>query len=303
MIAKHICAWCILLVVLPGCLIPSRYFMRKNIFIAPAPHRTHEATYTHTDAPTVTIWIHGTRLFSRALYQEDIPYHEGLEPAESAAIPPRLKHIGTALGTLHLYIFGWSGKLCFIEREKAAARLYQELITLVHEYQTKTGTTPRLRIIAHSHGGNVALNLGLCCTDPKLSIDELILLACPVQDKTKEFVDHPLFKKIYALYSALDIIQIIDPQGIYAHRGRAKTFFSKRNFDHRPHVAQMKIKINRRAITHGEFSKLPFLNLLPGILTGIKTWQETISYSQDPNKTHRVLCVYTHKPMPRSSQK
>lgn len=310
LIRKHMCAWCISLMMLPGCLIPSRYFMRKNIFIAQpsAQQRCKKTSFAQT-VPTVTVWVHGTRLFSRWLHQQDMLFREGLMLARNSALPYKLKLIATTLNKAdperfdpaHFYIFGWSGKLCFLERENTATKLYQELVDLVHSYEQTYNCTPRIRIIAHSHGGNVALNLALQQNNTPLIIDELILLACPVQEKTKLLVEHPMFNKIYALYSALDIIQIIDPQGMYKHRGKSGTFFSKRNFPHRAGLAQMKVKVDRRAITHFEFSQSSFLSLLPSILTGIDTWHTDICYKEDPNKINKVLCVYTKKPLPKTA--
>lgn len=304
------CAWCITLILLPGCLIPARYFMRQNLFILrPDIHPKVIQTSRAPQNPPITIWIHGTRFFYHRLYQQGTPYHEGLLCLEEAALPHKLKILGSTLceadpnrfNAEHFYIFGWSGKLCFIERELAAKNLYQELMHLIESYKKKYNCAPHIRIIAHSHGGNVALNLALQANDTNLSVSELILLACPVQEKTKHLVENPMFKKIYALYSALDIVQIIDPQGMYKHRGKANTFFSKRNFPHRERLTQIKIKVDRRAITHFEFTQSLFLRLLPNILTGIDLWHENIIYKEDPNKMHKVLCVYTKDPKRKSA--
>lgn len=306
---KHICVWCITLMLLPGCLIPSRYFMRQNLFILqPGVHPREIQTSYAPQTPIINVWIHGTRFFYHRLYQQGIPYHEGLLRTEEAILPHKLQIIGSTLckadpiefNISEFYIFGWSGKLCFLERELAAKKLYLELTDLIKSYEKTYHCKPRLRILAHSHGGNVALNLALQANDANLVVDELILLACPVQGKNKHLVENSLFKKIYALYSALDIVQIIDPQGIYKHRGASNTFFSKRLFPHREGLTQMKVKVDRRAITHFEFTQSPFLNLLPNILTGIDLWQKNITYIEDPNKMHKVLCVYTKKPKSKS---
>ena len=306
---KHMCWWCASLMLFPGCLIPSRYFMRQNIFIVQPSARVRNAqTSFSNERRTITIWIHGTRLFFNRLYQEGLPQHEGLGLAQNLALPHRLKVVAPTLhkadperfDLAHFYIYGWSGKLCFIEREKAAQRLHNELANLVQTYEQTYGSKPFVRIIAHSHGGNVALNLALQ-SNSTLTIDELILLACPVQEHTQHLANNHQFKKIYALYSALDIVQILDPQGMYKHRSKPDAFFSKRNFAHRDGLAQMKVKVDRRAITHFEFTQSSFLNLLPSILTGIDTWHSTICYKEDPNKMSKVLCVYTKKPLPKSS--
>jgi pimeloyl-ACP methyl ester carboxylesterase len=192
----------------------------------------------------------------------------------------------------NFYMFSWSGKLCFEERETAAKQLHDDIESLLQSYR-KTGIDPYIRIIGHSHGGNVALNLAH--HKNSFQIDELILLACPVQEKTKSLIKEPLFKSIYAFYSALDIIQILDPQGIYKHKNRADTLFSNRQFAHQPNLAQMKVKIDRRAITHCEFAQSSFLQLLPEILKNINVWHKNITYTEDPNKIAKLLCVYTKK--------
>lgn len=86
----------------------------------------------------------------------------------------------------HAYIFGWSGKLSFTEREKEARNLYHALQNISIKYKNTYNTQPIIRIIAHSHGGNVALNLAKIHKQENafaLYVDELILLGCPVQKK------------------------------------------------------------------------------------------------------------------------
>jgi len=56
------------------------------------------------------------------------------------------------------YLFGWNGLLSQKVRRNAAFDLYKELVVLFNFYK-KQGITPKFRILAHSHGGNVALNL------------------------------------------------------------------------------------------------------------------------------------------------
>jgi len=56
------------------------------------------------------------------------------------------------------YTFGWSGLVSQGRRRKEAIRFYN---MLNHEYKklVKEGYQPKIRIITHSHGGNVALNM------------------------------------------------------------------------------------------------------------------------------------------------
>lgn len=60
----------------------------------------------------------------------------------------------------HFYTFGWSGILSSIKRRNDSLRLYNTLSDEVARYY-KMGIKPKIRLICHSHGGNVALNLGM----------------------------------------------------------------------------------------------------------------------------------------------
>lgn len=116
----------------------------------------------------------------------------------------------------HFYSFGWSGDLNPEARNQAALELHTQLKQLVLNYVVRYATIPNITIITHSHGGNVALNLASISEENNpLIIEKLILLACPVQQETAQYADAPLFKKIYALYSQNDQLQILDPQGLH----------------------------------------------------------------------------------------
>ncbi len=58
----------------------------------------------------------------------------------------------------HFYTFGWSGLISQERRRKESIRFYNSLTEEV-EFHTKSGIKPKIRILAHSHGGNVTLNL------------------------------------------------------------------------------------------------------------------------------------------------
>ena len=79
----------------------------------------------------------------------------------------------------------------------AARQLYQELKELREDYKKKYGKEPVIRILAHSHGGNVALLLERVKDkdDTTFAIDELILLAVPVQTHTMYYTHAPYSKK------------------------------------------------------------------------------------------------------------
>jgi len=227
----------------------------------------------------ITIWIHGTRLHNGNIFKKFQDYKPGLHPAKSYPKQFHMHSIAQALFKANphkfniedFYFYGWSGKLCFKERKKEAFRLYTTLIALIKKYKEQ-GKKPYLQIITHSHGGNVAIQLPCAFEKYKdtIKIDELILLACPVQNKTKDLLQSSCFKKVYALFSQKDLIQVLDPQGLYQLNAyKQKKFFplfSERIFPSSDNLIQAEIKINDRCLYHIEFIIPPFINLLPKIL-------------------------------------
>jgi hypothetical protein len=104
--------------------------------------------------------------------------------------------------------FCWSGILHDEPRTHASCELYAQL----DEWKCKIiaqGDTPKITILAHSHGGNVALKLALQETlqQKGLSIDTLVLWGTPIQEETVYFVESPFFKTIISCYTPFDFIQ------------------------------------------------------------------------------------------------
>jgi hypothetical protein len=56
------------------------------------------------------------------------------------------------------YTFGWSGLMSQTQRKKEAIRFYNALSDEIQKYKEQ-GINPKIRVIAHSHGGNISLNL------------------------------------------------------------------------------------------------------------------------------------------------
>ncbi|NBX78084.1 hypothetical protein EBQ93_01845 [bacterium] len=139
------------------------------------------------------------------------------------------------------YTFGWSGNLSFKTRDKASKVLAQELAQTLQEYEDNL---PIVRIITFSHGGNIALGLGKYQDLlPKNVKIELILLACPIQAETEQYVGASCFTKIYNIMSHNDVVQRIDPQNIYRVTKDSHSFFSRRTF------IQLEEKIRQAQIT------------------------------------------------------
>lgn len=122
------------------------------------------------------------------------------------------------------YTFGWSGYLSRMHREIEAKKLYNALKKEINNLKAKN-IHPKIRIIGFSHAGNLILNMAKNLTynkeDLPFSIDELIVVAVPIQKETDEYINHPIFKKIYSFYSMSDIAPKADffsTQFMFSHR-------------------------------------------------------------------------------------
>ena len=118
--------------------------------------------------------------------------------------------------------------------------------------------------------------------DCDFSIDELILLACPVQERTSPNIKNPLFERVYSIFSSMDSIQVIDPQGFHYWRNHRNgtfkeriksSFFSERCFKEDEKLLQIKVKFHkegvlrvRRGLMHVEFIMEPFVCYLSKLI-------------------------------------
>lgn len=279
---------------LPSCFSKHKKEAKQKPFIV--TNSTHEK---QEESPWITVWIHGTqpsfetsatkglRANLKKLSYKYFYCPKGIHALNTQPETNRHYRLARLLQekdsfrfqTQHFYTFGWSGYLNFQEREEAGSKLYTQLLELIEVYEKQHGKKPYVRLITHSHGGNVALNLAAAekQQQKRLIIDELILLACPVQEKTVAYIHTPIFKKIYSFYSSLDMLQIVDPQGLYRSNAIQAPLFSKRRFPECDHLIQTKIRFAKRAILHVEFLSNQFLQALPSILTTLDACQTTDS--------------------------
>ena len=270
------------------------------------------STNRSTLSPPINIWIHGTRFIRRPLYHNFFNNTPSLRLAQELEDDYYLKKLVKNLSRISpeqfnvetFYLFGWSGKLRSYIREQAAEALYAELGKIISDYKKKYGVYPFIRIITHSHGGTVALNLvkihERLHKKENLHINELVLLACPVQESTQKYIESDIFDHTISLYSSLDMVQILAPQVLYnvfrTKKGNLRSrmrwpLFSYRRFQKHPKLIQIKIKINGRALFHTEFTRNRFISLLPHILYVLHSWKK---HNIVPDTTH-LLCVYTKK--------
>lgn len=109
------------------------------------------------------------------------------------------------------YTFGHSGFMNQAYRRNMAAQLYQEVCDAVKEKKREFDTV-KLQILSHSHGSNIALNLGFeeeRCRR-KLVVDDLISFGGPVQVENAVQAFHPMFKRVLNIYSDGDWVQPYD---------------------------------------------------------------------------------------------
>ena len=293
----------IVLFVLSGCIHKRQIDKQKLLIITKKP-----LSYTPKiiQNPPVTIWVHGTLMFRKPVYYHIFGDKPSLIPVMNLHNNHHFYTLAQAISEndpeqfpLHeFYIFNWSGKLQHQERKKAAKKLFEEIITLRKTYKERYGHVPVIQIITHSHGGNLVLNMAsIKNIYTQFHIELLILLACPVQEKTMHYINNPLFKRIYSLYSGLDMIQILAPQ-IRRKNPHIKYKlpyrippFSSRLFPQYDHLIQAKIKVNNHSISHTHFSKQEFAALLPSIIEKLDSWNNGVKTTGN-NCRYKLLCVY-----------
>jgi hypothetical protein len=252
------------------------------------------------DAP-ITIWIHGTRMSHHILPR--FSYSKpGLNHYMQTSSDYYLRLIADTIISSdpnlfiaeNFYLFGWTGKLSFEAREIAAHQLYKDLQILRQEFKNKYGKEPYIRIMSHSHGGNVALLLAKIKSqsDFDFAIHELVLLACPVQLKTKQLIKDDIFKKVYSFYSPLDFLQIADPQGI---KNFQYPIFSQRLFDSDDKIMQWQIKINNRAFYHLDYILRRFLCNLASVIHQIDKCETNLQGINLACNHEKILKLTTHK--------
>lgn len=278
------------LIVLPSCHRPSSVNRRTLNFKKETP------TLQQTQAPAtpyITVWVHGSRVFKPFDEHIHATPHQGMQTMASLTKKHHIKKLAQILADAdpvkypfeHFYAFGWAGDLSFKVRHDEAARLHSELEKLVAIYTKKYGHTPFIRIITHSHGGNVALNLATIeHPNKEWFINEAILLASPVQHMTEKLVASPLFGKIYSFYSTFDTSQVMDPQGLYKERLHGdKKLFSQRRFPDHTSLIQIKFRINKHGVPHIGFISERFIKRMPAIINYLDQWEE-----EYPHTAHEI---------------
>lgn len=280
----------------------SRFVIQK---VYPSSADVHDDVACKT--PCITIVIHGTKLFIGSFY---LNYFDGKPQIKHASALPTQKYSSmflkdvaacapTAFTYKDLYYFGWSGLISVEGRNQAAEALYDQLVVLSDQYYQQYHVKPHIRIIGHSHGGNLGLTLGLFHAQKQkdICVDELILLATPVHRTTARFAQSSVFKNIYSFYACLDFAQCVAPEicechyddtGALALKKHRCYLFSGQCFQKHLPIKQARIKMNGHTITHSDFMTKEFFCALPALIDKVDEAYD--QYGDDIKNGKELLC-------------
>lgn len=151
------------------------------------------------------------------------------------------------------YTFGHLGVLSHRYRESVARVLYEDLVKKVREAEHDYEKV-KVVLVAHSHGGTIALNLASIENElkKKLVIDDLVLFGTPLQQETAPYASHAMFKRVMNCYSLGDSVQGSDVLTT-ASRKCYKTFASFEPAlarSDKVYDVQLQVNENGYAVTH-----------------------------------------------------
>lgn len=106
-------------------------------------------------------------------------------------------------------VFGWSGFLHNGARKDAGYELYHALCDYRDHMVARYNIDPEIEIVAHSHGGNVALWLAQAEKEFKrgLRVKALVMLGTPMQKEMISGLESEIFRTIVLCYSQGDGVQ------------------------------------------------------------------------------------------------
>lgn len=228
----------------------------------------------------ITVFVHGTRKIITPLITiplsvgNDLP--SGLHHIEEDLYETRDLIMARSLAQVssdtfnknYFYLFAWHGELNRDMRKVEAQKLHEALNALSVDLKNKIGSEVELQatVIAHSHGCNMALNIAHAEGKRYYTIENLILLAPPVQHWTQDLVNDSLFKKVFSFYSTLDHMQVGEPQkwvcGIPQFSGRIFESPKVKNIQ----VNKKRYYGIRLPVLHQDFLKPSFLHNLANFI-------------------------------------
>ena len=235
-------------------------------------HPTIATSQEKTIDHTITIFVHGTSLAPKIIDQLPIKplFHcpKGLTLAKD--LPEDYDFYKRAKGFVdnnsnrysfdRFYLFGWkSEKIYDSVRKEAAQDLVTALQKVVIDYHAQHEVQPKIRLIGHSHGGNVVLHTAnyfpLLINNKKIDI-EIWLIGVPVQKTNCDLINSEHFTKAYSIYSDTDWMQRMDPQALWNENIGFENFWSDRVFDENSKCIQVNFTVNGKSISHTYYRSL-----------------------------------------------
>lgn len=244
----------------------------------------------------VTIWVHGLKLFGKnksglGLYHSS----EFIRRNSLARVMRALKTSYTDQFSVdHVYGFVWSAEFSLKGRDKAAKDLNAALEKLSHQFHFGSAGAPKLRLIGFSEGANVVLSLAKQKHDSVYVVDELVLLAGPVQYSTAYLVHDQLFQRVFNMYSTGDYVQLISPQAIY-DLDFTNPILTTRRFADAPNLIQATMRTNGHTMGHFGFNSPKFVVMINPVIELMNQWID----EKQTKKTDKyyIVTVYPDEQM------
>jgi RNase P protein component len=229
------------------------------------------ATAVQVQAVCINVWVHGTYPALKMLQATWLPFRKmvyvqpGLSLAKNLPKNYYFAQLANYLHTHdqmlydieHFYTYGWhSSNVRPGFRIMHGKQLYQEINELLAQYQGHHENIT-VRCIGFSHGGNVILNML-----PSLPFEhknvklEVVLIATPIQESTRSFINSSHVAQAYSIYSPGDWIQKIDAQRFHHNCPKGAPFFSQRTFHDDDCVHQVCLTVNSKKIGHANYRNI-----------------------------------------------
>lgn len=246
-----------------------------------------QLSYAKSDV-TITVWVHGTYPVLGVLASKHSPFRSWIYVEPGISLAKNLpydyyfnqlahechKRNPEAYNKNHFYTYGWySSKVRPAHRRMEGQKLFDAITVLLKEYKENYDSIT-LRLVGVSHGGNVVLHCVRCMPFLEDGVDtEVVLLATPIQESTRDFVNSPHLKKVYSFYSDIDWMQRIDMQKCHADAPKKCPIWSRRTFKSSDKVIQIRLKINGQFIGHGRYRSI--VKHLPDMLKAVDEYVGT----------------------------
>lgn len=153
---------------------------------------------------------------------------------------------------VHGFTFGWDGLLSSDRRKMQSYDLYSSLGKLVADFKRNVACDElEVVILAHSHGGNVALHMADWFNEvPSFFVDDLITFGVPIDAELQAKALSPIFKNVSNFHSNGDFVQIADV--ISTKKYVPARVYKDAKITESPRIKQVQIEVADFLPNHGE---------------------------------------------------